>query len=287
MALPAKLWPPRASQVWLLVCNIGIFALAICVLASCRSPSEANYSLLNFDRPFLRKIIGDECFRASEGFARTWACREVDGAMDCEGRGQKLEWVTLFEADLVAANTTDDQAFKLDGCMDTLNGEGVDHALAGKLATALFALLISSTILGLCALIVAFVCGSGFALPVFVLGLIDEIIIITCIGLFIGIINHEVGRYIPSAAHLGDIDDKAALGVGFWLLVAILGARAISHPLLFALTLVVSLAILVIPIVVLLGCCPVGESRKKATVYVRTKVMYVCETPRSEKEPAW
>ena len=47
----------------------GIFALVICILASCRSTAESSYSLLNYDRPFLKKIIGDECFGASEGVA--------------------------------------------------------------------------------------------------------------------------------------------------------------------------------------------------------------------------
>lgn len=45
----------------------GILAITICILTSCRSPSESNYSLLNYDRPFLGKIIGDECSDAGEG----------------------------------------------------------------------------------------------------------------------------------------------------------------------------------------------------------------------------
>lgn len=207
----------------------------------------------------------------------------VDGSMTCEGRGHRLDWATLFEADLAAANTTDDQAAALEECIDTLNGQKVDHALTGKLATALFALLILSTILNVCALGAAFVFGSGFALPVFIIGLIDEMIIVTCIGLFIGIINHEVGQYIPPSVNLGDIDDKAALGVGFWLLVAVLGARVISHPLLFLLTLVVCLLIVLIPISLLLCCCLGGDSREQATVYVKTRVEYIYGTTHVEK----
>lgn len=203
--------------------------------------------------------------------------------MTCKGRGQKLDWVTLFQSDLVAANTTDSQALALEKCMDTLNGAGVDHTLTGKLATALFGLLIFSTILNVCALVAAALFGSGFALPVFVIGLIDEIIIVTCIGLFIGIINHEVGRYIPASVNLGDIDDKAALGLGFWMLVAVLGLRVISHPLLFVVTLVVCLLILIIPLFLIACCCLGDDGRDSATVYVRSRVEYVYSTTYVEK----
>lgn len=76
--------------MWLLVCNLGmcldektdarkgkranrpsggIFALTICILASCWFLVKSRYSLLNYDRPFLKKIIGDDCFDVSEGVA--------------------------------------------------------------------------------------------------------------------------------------------------------------------------------------------------------------------------
>ena len=47
----------------------GIFALTICILASCRSTAESRYSLLHYDRTFLQKIIGAECHDATKGIA--------------------------------------------------------------------------------------------------------------------------------------------------------------------------------------------------------------------------
>ena len=71
------------GRIWLFFCNIcispslsrylvhansrgtAIFVLTICVLASCRTALENNYSLINVDRAFLAAAFGDECVNAS------------------------------------------------------------------------------------------------------------------------------------------------------------------------------------------------------------------------------
>lgn len=207
--------------------------------------------------------------------------------MSCETRRPKLDWITLFEADVAAANTSQSQAATLDQCTDTLNEADVDHDFTSRLATAIFALLIVSTILNVASLITSVVCGSGFALPVFLIGLIDEVILITCIGIFIGIINHEVGRYIPASVNLGDIDDKAALGIGFWMLLAIFVARVISHPMLFILTIVVCFFIVFLFLVLLFSCCLGESSRDRTTVYIKGRVGDIYRTTDTDKDSRW
>ena len=179
---------------------------------------------------------------------------------------------------------TDDQGTVLDQCLDTLNKANVDHDHTSRLAAALFAFLIISTLLNACALVAAVLCGSGFGLPVFFIGLADEVIMVTCLGIFLGIINHEMGRYIPASVNLGDIDDKAALGVGFWFLVAIFVVRVISHPLLLALTIAICVLIILIPIFLILCCLGGGGDAKE---YVQTKVVYVYGTTQLDKDSVW
>lgn len=207
--------------------------------------------------------------------------------MTCETDRPKLDWVSLFEADIAAANTSQSQAAILEQCTDTLNEANVDHAFTARLATALFALLIISTILNVASLVTSVVCGSGFALPVFIIGLVDEIILVTCIGIFIGVINHEVGRYIPASVHLGEIDDKAALGIGFWMFLAIFVARAISHPMLFILTVVVCFFIVFLFLFLFFSCCLGESSRQRTTVYIKGRAGDIYRTTDMDKESRW
>lgn len=150
------------------------------------------------------------------------------------------------------------------------------------MTAALFALLVISSILNASALVAAFFCGSGFGLTVFIIGLVDEVNMVTY--MVIGIINHEVGRYIRPPLSLKGIDDKAVLGVGFWMLVGIFAARAISHPLLFVVTLAICLFIIFIPVFPLL-CCLGGDSRDWTVFYIKTRAADICGTTHLEKEP--
>jgi hypothetical protein len=175
----------------------------------------------------------------------------------------------------------------LDQCVQTLNDRGPDHSFTGRLAKAMFALLIISTLLNVSGLVAAVFYGSGFAKPVFIIGLIDEIILFTCIGIFIGLINHELGRCLSSTVALREVDDMAVFGVGFWMLVAVFGARAISHPLLFLVTLVVALFVVLVPIFLLLICCMGSDGRERTVVYVRRRIEYVSGTTDYPDESRW
>jgi len=212
-------------------------------------------------------------------FCYPGACRIEKEATACENRLLKVNWVTLFEADVIAANATGNHAAILDQCIEGLHEEGVDHAFTSRLAAAIFALLIISIFLNVGALAVAAWTGSGFIKPVFIIELVDEMILVTCIGIFIGIINHEVGRYIPDTLRLRDVDDKQILGVGFWMLVAMFATRAVSHPLLFITTLVVALIVVIVPILLLLACCCGGDRREEVVIDIRHRIngMYGAE----------
>ncbi|KEZ45885.1 hypothetical protein SAPIO_CDS1255 [Scedosporium apiospermum] len=241
---------------------------------------------MNADHDFLQKMLGEQCYNASEPFipdsyriGLSGACRIEKEATACENRLLKVNWVTLFEADVIAANATGNQAAILDQCIEGLHEEGVDHAFTSRLAAAIFALLIISIFLNVGALAVAAWTGSGFIKPVFIIELVDEMILVTCIGIFIGIINHEVGRYIPDTLRLRDVDDKQILGVGFWMLVAMFATRAVSHPLLFITTLVVALIVVIVPILLLLACCCGGDRREEVVIDIRHRIngMYGAE----------
>jgi hypothetical protein len=193
----------------------------------------------------------------------------------------------VLETDIANANVSDSQGAVLDKCVQTLKDRGPDRDFTDRLAKAMFALLIISILLNVSALAAAVYFGSGFAMPVFIIGLIDEMILVTCAGIFIGLMNHEVGQYIPATTALRDIDDMAVLGVGFWLLIAVVGVRAISHPLLFVITLVVALLVVLIPVLLLLACCLGSDSREKTVVYVRERVDYVVRADDRPDESRW
>lgn len=215
------------------------------------------------------------------------SCRVKDGVTSCESHGPRINWVSQLEADITAANVSDSQGVILDRCVKTLNERGPDHSFTSRLATAMFALLVISTILNVSGIIAAVFYGSGFAKPIFIIGLIDEMILVTCIGIFLGLLNHEVGKYIPATVALRDIDDKAILGVGFWMLIAAFGARAISHPLLFLITLVVALLVVLVPISLLLACC-LGSDRRKQTVEdVQRRIIFVFRVTDSPRDSRW
>jgi hypothetical protein len=114
--------------------------------------------------------------------------------------------------------------------------------LNDRLAVALLSLLAVSIVLDITALVIAMLSSSAFETAVFLPALLDEVILVVCIGIYLGIMNHEVGDYIPHEKR-HDVSDKAILGVGFWMLLGIFGGRAISNPALLIITLLIALAI--------------------------------------------
>jgi hypothetical protein len=166
-----------------------------------------------------------------------------DGVVNCESQfPPSLNWVRLFEADIAATNKTGSQADILERCMTLIEEKGVDHALNDRLAVALLSLLAVSIVLHVTALVIAIFSSSAFGTAVFLPALLDEVILVGCIGIYLGIMNHEVGDYIPNEK-MHNISDKAILGVGFWMLLGILGGRAISNPALLIITLLIALTI--------------------------------------------
>jgi hypothetical protein len=77
--------------------------------------------------------------------------------------------------------------------------------------------------------------------------LLDALILAVCIGIFLGIIQYEVGDYLPDDKQTS-IKGTAVLGVRFWILIALFGARLISHP--FLLIGFIAIALLV-PVMVI------------------------------------
>jgi hypothetical protein len=125
--------------------------------------------------------------------------------------------------------------------MKLIGEKGVNHGLNDRLAVALLALLVVSIILDVTALIIAILSDSAFGIAVFLPAFLDEVILLVCLGIYLGILNHEVGQYMSQ--ELQDYSDKAILGVGFWMLLGIFSVRTISSPSLLIITLLVALAI--------------------------------------------
>ena len=124
--------------------------------------------------------------------------------------------------------------------MKLIEEKGVNHGFNDRLAVALRALLIVSILLDITTLIIAILSDSAFGMWVFLPAFIDEIILVVCLGIYIGILNHELGEYISEPQNYSD---KAILGVGFWMLLGIFSVRAISSPALLIITLLVALSI--------------------------------------------
>jgi hypothetical protein len=124
--------------------------------------------------------------------------------------------------------------------MKLIEEKGVNHEFNDRLAVALRALLIVSILLDITTLIIAILSDSAFGIWVFLPAFIDEIILVVCLGIYIGILNHELGEYMSEPQ---DYSDKAILGVGFWMLLGIFSVRAISSPSLLIITLLVALSV--------------------------------------------
>ncbi|OAQ57369.1 protein kinase-like domain [Pochonia chlamydosporia 170] len=267
----------------------SIFALTLCVLSGCRTSAESKYSLINADHTLLTASFGEDCVKAGisvipdlykTGLAG--ACRVKDGSATCESSPPghpSLNWIDMFESDLnlaASANTTTPRPpgssnSTIAHCLNVIASNPVDHAYNNRLASALLALLAICIVLNIATTAVALFSVSAFALPVFFPGLVDEILLVTCLGIYLGIMNHEAGSYIMQD-HQHDIDGKAVLGVGFWLLLSTFAVRALSMPALLATTVLVAVSI---PLVVIsLVLCVVGCAEAVAGTVEFVPVIY-------------
>ncbi|KAH9210483.1 hypothetical protein DL95DRAFT_465751 [Leptodontidium sp. 2 PMI_412] len=255
-----------------------IFAVTICILASCRAVSESKYSLINIDRVFLTTAFGEDCVNTSIHIPDVYkiglsgACRVTDGDVKCESHlPPSLNWARLLEADYEASNTTGSQPDIREKCIELIHDRGVNHAFNDRLAVAMLALLVISIILNISQLAIALFNESAFGILIFVPAFLDEVILVVCLGLYLGINNHEVGEYIPDGQR---VSDMAILGVGFWMLLAIFCVRAISSPALFVVTVIIIVSI-PIAIISLLLCLCGGQSTVVAGTSYVVHVVYI------------
>ncbi|KAH7327475.1 hypothetical protein BKA65DRAFT_67969 [Rhexocercosporidium sp. MPI-PUGE-AT-0058] len=273
----------RLSHAWFSFCNISIFAVTICILASCRTVSESKYSLINIDREFLATAFGDDCVNASSHIPDVYkvglsgACRVIDGDVKCESHlPPSLNWAKLLEADYVTVtNTTGSQPDVAEKCIELIHEAGVNHSLSNRLAVALLALLAVSIVLNVAVLVIAHFNESAFKMLVFVPAFLHELILVVCLGLYLGISNHEVGEYIPDGER---VSDMAVLGVGFWMLLAIFCVRAISSPALFVTTIIIIVSIPIAIVSFLLCLCGGSDTVQSHTTYI-VKEVYVPKYP--------
>ncbi|KUL84204.1 hypothetical protein ZTR_06912 [Talaromyces verruculosus] len=270
------------THAWLFLCNTTIFALTICVLIGCRTPAESDYSLINADHTLLTASFGEECVNASisvipdsyrTGLAG--ACRVKNGSATCETSPPghpSLNWINMFESDLtfLASTKTSNQTLPaspsdttsnstITSCLNLIALNPIDHTYNNRLASALLALLAVCIVLNFATTAIAPFCDAAFSLRFFFPALVEEILLVTCLGIYLGIMNNEGTSYI-TPEHEHDIDGMAVLGVGFWLLLSAFAVRAASTPALLVTTVLVaaSIPLLVISLVFcVLGC---GES---------------------------
>ncbi|KAG4444172.1 hypothetical protein IFR05_000401 [Cadophora sp. M221] len=203
----------------------------------------------------------------------TSACRVTDGDVQCKSHlPPSLNWAKLLEADYAAsANTTGSQPDILQKCTELIHTQGVNHAFNDRLAVAMLALLIISIILNIAQLAIALFNESAFSMLIFVPAFLDEVILVVCLGLYLGISNHEVGEYIPDGKR---VSDMSLLGVGFWLLLATFCVRAISSPALFVVTLVIIVSIPIMVVSLLLCLCGGSGTVEAGTTYIVHVVTY-------------
>ncbi|GAB1315301.1 hypothetical protein MFIFM68171_05511 [Madurella fahalii] len=291
------------SHAWMSFCNLVIFALTICIFIGCRTPAESSYGLINAPYSLLTASFGEECVNSSlvalpekytVGLAGS--CRLTNTTTTCSSHPPgwpSLNWVQLYESDLLdtlsnlrntTATTFQNAATTstistLNHCLSLTQSSAVDHAFNNRLASGLLALLVFSFLMNLAitstAIFIQALYKSESAFrrePIFYLGLFDEILLVTCLGIYMGIMNHEVGGYIIHERR-HEISQNAVLGIGFWLLFAVFGLRVVSHPALFVTTVLVALAIPVI-FVSLTICCIWGMASLASAFKTVTVVYY-------------
>ena len=238
---------------------------------------ESNYSLINADRALLAASFGADCVSAGisvipdvykTGLAG--ACRVHPTSTTCSPSPPghpSLSWTALFSSDLLLASTAPNTTTSPDTiahCLDLIASAPVNHAHNDRLAAALLALLAFSAVLNVAATLVALFRPSAFCLPVFFPALVDEVLLVAAGGVYLGILNHEVGPYIvrghavDGSVHV--VDGGSVLGIGFWLLLSVLAVRVVSMPALVVGTVgtvgvVIAVPVLVVCLVCSCICC--------------------------------
>lgn len=221
---------------------------------------ERNYSLVNWPRSTIELIWGQGCanitadvipdtykFGASGEYLFSMetcvsltfvgTCRVFDGKTSCKKRfPPSLDLAKAVLQDLDAVENSEDTA-ALQSCRDAID-KPIDHKTADKLAIVMVSFVLVSIFINLTSFIVAAVSHPWSITSTCVLGT-DVLFIFASLVLCIATMNYEGGGYLKEV-HGSDFSDKELIGIGIWMLLAMLIGRVLSNPWL----LLISLAIL-------------------------------------------
>ncbi|KAJ3545312.1 hypothetical protein NM208_g2565 [Fusarium decemcellulare] len=233
--------------------NLGIFALAICVLSGCRTSMERNYSIVNWPRETVGLIWGDECMNATADFipdvyklGASGMCRVVDGKTSCKSKfPPSLNLAKFILEDLEEANSTESSEVSavLQDCREAID-KPIKHSTAEKLGIAMISFLIVSIFLNIISVAVAAAAGA-FGIPTTCILIVDALFIFTALILCIAMMNYEGGGYLKNVSGK-DFSDREMIGIAIWMLLGMLIARALSNPFLFVGALAIILPIVLV-----------------------------------------
>ncbi|KAK7217368.1 hypothetical protein V2G26_005371 [Clonostachys chloroleuca] len=219
--------------IWLCFLNLGIFALAICVLAGCQSPAENNYSLINWNTKMLTLIWGQECTNATSEFipnlykmGSSGVCRVFDNEVTCSGHfPPDLNLAQAVLEDIDKFNSTDPVIQK---CRETID-KPINHSTAKKIGIALACVIFLSMLLGVISTLVAVKTDEPWGWGTSPVLVFDAITIFVALVLLVAIMNYEGGGYLKHV-HAREYSDKEMIGIGLWLLLGMFIARMLSNP---------------------------------------------------------
>jgi hypothetical protein len=139
----------------------------------------------------------------------------------------------------------------------------------GRIAIALGSILIVSVLVGVGCIGIAVTRTSGFSETLLLPLILDALLHITCLGLYLGILVHEVFANYAGET-MSTTPFTAFIGVGGWLLIAMFGSRVISHPLLTLGFLCLCGLLILLPVCIVIGlilscCCSDNDTKTSTT----------------------
>ncbi|ORX99950.1 hypothetical protein BCR34DRAFT_606436 [Clohesyomyces aquaticus] len=231
-----------------------------CVLNSCGSPSQVQYSLINSNDRTLAYMMGKDCEDCRLGNASakyqiglSSSCRVVTNGTKCTRQfTNSFNIAHLVLQDVSNKTLTPEQSAQAYESFSPLTT--TPHEVVLKLAIALGALLVISVFIGFISMGIAFTRTSGFS-ETMLSPLILNTIILNC------------GTYTAASNGIMEF-----IKVGAWLLVAAFISRLLSSPILLVgfVGLILFLAFLPIAIVgafLAACCCGSSSSSTSSTSY--------------------
>lgn len=142
--------------------------------------------------------------------------------------------------DLAEANVTENAL--LQKCQEAIDKPWIKHGAAETLGKVMVGFIIVTIILCLVSFAASFADGGIGPITTGILAF-DVLLIFGSVCLVIAIGNLEGGGYL-SGVHGGDFSDRQMIGIGMWMMAAMLLARVLSSP-----WLTLSAIIIILPIV--------------------------------------